>query len=79
MNRVGALAVALTGSLAYGVAVVCVSGLVLLRRGREARATPLRGDFLDALVVPAWWWALLLVPPLTLVGWWLFRHGRRGA
>jgi len=79
MSRIGSLATVLAASCAYIVAVLLASGTVLLRGVKQARTAQPQVDFLYGFVIPAWWWALLLLPPLALVGWWILRHGRRGA
>jgi ABC-type antimicrobial peptide transport system permease subunit len=79
MSRIGSLATVLAASLAYIVAVVLASSTVLFRSAKQARAAQSQGDFLYGFAIPAWWWALLLLPPIALVGWWILRHGRRGA
>jgi hypothetical protein len=79
MSRFRSLAAVLAASATYVVAVLLISGIVLLRRTKDARAAQPQGDLLYGFLIPTWWWTLLILPPLALVGWWLLRHGRRDA
>jgi hypothetical protein len=79
MSRFGSLTAALAVSLTYVVTVLLISGTVLLRHARDARAAQPQGDFLYGFIIPTWWWTLVLLPPLALIGWWFLQHRRHGA